>query len=281
MVPSAEYASKLTSRSGVVQDGTYVDFHEPVVNQTGQATKVDVIVGVNRDEVGVQVPVYPPDGVSFADFFSAVISGPLGLSIDKALLDKLNVSSLTTPAQIFNASLQIATDGAFTCLNLAKSYSAAKHGAWKSVYFYEFNRTYGTGGYTQPWCDAPKTADHPNGDPSLEYFKCHGAEQMVVFGTELRAGHPDRDGLDVPFMQLVIDYWTAFARKGNPNPDRSYLLARGRGSTLVQLDAVSKWEPVKADKPTLRVLQWNGVQIPFPEQDVCNALGIGLDSLEA
>ncbi len=34
-------------------------------------------------------------------------------------------------------------------------------------------------------------------------------------------------------------------------------------------------------KPSLRLLQWNGAQIPFVDGEECKALGLGLDVLES
>ncbi len=247
------------------------------------AANVSVMAGFNRDEAGVLIETYPENGTTFSKYFDSAVAKHIGLSSNTSAvlpLSKLNVSRLATPEQIFNASLQIGTDGIFACLTMAEAYSGAKHNAFKETYSFEFNRTYSTRGYTRAWCDAPKTAARPNGDPDGEYYKCHAGEQMIVFGTILRGGRPERDGLDVPFMQLVVDYWSSFARSGNTNPDSAYLLARSHSSTLQQVEARGKWEPVTAEKPTLRLLQWNGAQIPFVKQDVCKALGLGMDSLE-
>ena len=242
------------------------------------------MAGFNRDEAGVLIDSYPKNGTTFERYFGSVVAKHFDLSSNTSAvlpLTKLNVSESTTPELIFNASMKAATDGVFSCLTMAKVYSGAKHGAFKTAYAFEFNRTYSTPGYTKPWCDAPRTAQRPDGDPDQEYYKCHAGEQMLVFGTVRRGGRPERDGLDVPFMQLIVDHWSAFARSGDPNPDKGYLIARGYSSTLSQVQGSAKWEPVDAAKPTLRLLQWNGAQIPFVEQDECRALGLGQDVLEA
>ena len=105
---------------------------------------------------------------------------------------------------------------------------------------------------------------------------------MVVFGTGARAGAPDRDGLDGAFMRLVVDYWAAFARKGDPNPERGWLKARGYTGTLEEVERVGRWEAVDAKRPTMRVLQWGGKQVPLGEghNEVCAGLGAPLDVLE-
>lgn len=241
------------------------------------------MTGVNRDEVGVQINNYPQNGTTFTQYFQNQVRGNFGLSPDFApsvSLDSFAPVQSPTPEQIFNASLRIATDGVFACFDLAKAYSAEKHSAFKSMYAFQFNRTYSPSGYTKPWCDAPKTTARPHGDPDAEYYKCHAGEQLVVFGNELRAGQPARDEFDVPFMQLVVDYWASFARTGDPNPTEEYLIARGHLNTLDQLRSTGKWLPVSAERPALRLLQWNGGQIPFPETDQCKAIGIPLDILE-
>ena len=257
------------------------------------------MVGVNRDEAGVNIDAdaYPANGTSLAAYFDAEVarqfSMPANASTLLGLSKPANISTFSgvspaaaasplalTPDQIFNTSVRIATDAVFTCYALAKAASAARHGAFAASYVYQFNRTYQTAGYTRPWCVPPKTAARPDGDPDAEYYKCHAGEQMIVFGTARRAGRPDRDGLDVPFMQLVVDYWAAFARSGDPNPDRAYLVARGHAHTLAQVEKTGRWAAVDAEKPTMRLLQWNGAQVPFGEAEVCGALGAPLDVFE-
>lgn len=83
----------------------------------------------------------------------------------------------------------------------------------------------------------------------------------------------------MPFTQVVVDYWAAFARTGDPNSDRAYLAARGYWTSLAQAEKTGRWEAVDAQKPTMRLLQWNGAQVPFVEQSQCEALGLPLGML--
>ncbi|EPE06532.1 carboxylesterase from carbohydrate esterase [Ophiostoma piceae UAMH 11346] len=85
--------------------------------------------------------------------------------------------------------MAIATDGEFTCYSLTKSYSAAKHNT-----------------YTKLWCTPAKTKSRPYNDSGAKYCKCHAGEHTVVFAAEARDGLPDRDGFNISFMQLVVDY---------------------------------------------------------------------------
>lgn len=100
-----------------------------------------------------------------------------------------------------------------------------------------------------------------------------------MFGN-LRRQLPDRDGLDVPFEQLVVDHWAAFARTGSPNPDRGWLKARGFLGTLAETDRVGKWKELKTDRLENRVLQWGAKDVAFPERHQCEILGLGLEHFE-
>lgn len=284
-------------------DGTYLTNHNLVVNSTTSslATDVTVLYGINRDEIAVNLSPssYPSNTTtSFTAYLDATaisaFGAPPGISTILGLtaatpshpfpgLAPNLFNNTATPAQIFNATMRLATDWLYACNSLATAYSAARNGAFKETFFFEFNRTYSPRGYTQPWCDPPATPAHPYGNPAQdEYFKCHAGEQMIVFGTEARAGVPDRDGLDVPFMQLVVDYWAAFARKGDPNPDKRWLRARGYEGTLAEVERAGRWEAVAAEKPTMRVLQWGGRQVPLGQghAEVCAGLGAPLDKFE-
>lgn len=114
----------------------------------------------------------------------------------------------------------------------------------------------------------------------MEYFKCHAGDVIWPFGVLLRVLQA-RDEIDIPFSQLILDYWTSFARTHDPNPDLGYLKARGYWSSIAQLKVAGKWDEVKASKPTARWLQWNGRQVPFEEKEQCDALGLPLDYYES
>lgn len=142
-----------------------------------------------------------------------------------------------------------------------------------------FNHTYSPTNYTRDWCQPANTTSHPYGDPSLEYYKCHGGEQLYVFGN-LRLGLPDRDGLDVPFSQLIVDYWSSFAWNRSPNPDKGVLKAKGYWGTLKEVEKVGKWDEV-GGKSKWMLLQWDGGMKGFDELDQCGFVGLGLDYMEA
>jgi len=275
---------RLTYSSGAVMDGTYLNQPWLVVNSTGQSSNISVITGINRDEAGVLVDDYPENSTTLGAYAAKALKRyNLSPSFLPSILPQAPfamAANSSSPAQILNVTLAVSTDGEFGCFDQAKAYAGAKHGAFKAVWAYEFNRTYQTSGYTRAWCVPPKSASHPLGDLDGEYYKCHAGEQLVVFGNARRAGLPDRDGKDVGFMQLVVDYWAAFARTGDPNPETGYLVARGYAGTLARVAKAGKWAAVTGDKPERMLLQWDGKQVPFGESERCTALGIPLDVLE-
>ncbi|MBE3111014.1 MAG: carboxylesterase family protein, partial [Acidobacteria bacterium] len=227
--------------ANVVQDGTYMTTSHLPLDGSGVANDVVVMSGTNRDELGVDLPPLP-EGTTIDDAL-AMFQAVLGVDA-RPLLDSgvFPLPEDPAPDDLVKWLVRVATDGVYTCMETATNHAAAQTGAYKELYSFEFNRTFSPRGYTQPHCDAPATEEFPDGDAEKEYMKCHAGEQMIVFGTILRAGLPDRDGLDVPFMQLVVDYWSAFAHGRDPNPDEGYLVARGYTGTLAQVGSAGRWE---------------------------------------
>lgn len=109
-------------------------------------------------------------------------------------------------------------------------------------------------------------------------YKCHSGDLLSVFGTIISQGRPLRDANDIPFSQYIIDSWTAFARTGNPNPDKAFLAARGFTNTTMTLAAQGNWEPVNAQDPKLRALnvEEKGGMVSFRKGRQCEVLGLGL-----
>jgi hypothetical protein len=236
------------------------------------------MTGTNRDELAIDMDM-PKDDANITKIFAEQLPGGVGDLSRFVRAPEFSINNRPTPERILNVSVRIATDGLYTCLEQATARSASQHGIFSAIYSFQFNRTYNPSGYTKPHCNAPKTDSRPNGDPDQEYFKCHAGEQMIVFGTVRRDGLPDRDGLDVPFMQLIVDYWSSFARTRNPNPSREYLVARGYWSTLAQTEAMGPWYDQKL-MAFLRLLQWNGRHVPLTEQEQCEVLGLPPDYFE-
>ncbi|TBU26957.1 carboxylesterase from carbohydrate esterase [Dichomitus squalens] len=258
----------------IVVDGTYVVHTQLPVDGSGAVADIHTMMGFMRDD-GAAFIGYPTDG--------NLTEGLIGASLSTTVANNTlfpEPSGANATLNVFNITAGVTTDVEFRCLDQATAFSGVTHNLFKSVWFYEFNRSYQLSGYDPnfPTCEAPITNEHPFGDTSAEYFKCHSGELYYVFGS-MPANRPYRDNQDLPFMQRIVDVWSSFARTFNPNPDPGFLAARGFTSTAQQLAAQRKWEPVtKANlhgKP-VQQLQWESVMVPFGQQEQCEFLGFPL-----
>ena len=267
----------------LVVDGTYLVTNELDVTGSGPAAHVPVLFGFMRDD-GAAFISYPANAsVTVPEF---VAQNGFNLSTISTLSVFPEPDGANQTLNVFNTTALIATDSEFRCLDEATAYSAVRHNVFESLYFYEFNRSYQLSFYSPnaPVCQAPVTAQYPDGDPNMEYFKCHSGELYYVFGTIVFNGLPLRDELDIPMSQLTVDTWTAFARTYDPNPDPAYLKARGFTNTTAAIASSSRWTPVTESDLSLRLMQYPSVQEPFGIYDgqaECQALGFPIDYYES
>ncbi|KAH9947508.1 carboxylesterase from carbohydrate esterase [Amylocystis lapponica] len=209
----------------IVVDGNYIIHPELPLNGSGTVAKVHTMMGYMRD-----------DGASFIGYPRQPDCRPDRSGSTHDCSQQLTLLSPTGPnatLDVFNVTSRVATDVEFRCLDQATAWSAVNHDLFESVWFYQFNRSYAPAGSVAR-CNAPVSAAHPYGNPLQEYFKCHSGELYYVFAT-LPSDLPYRDAEDLPFMQTMLDLWTAFARTYNPNPDPRYLAARGYSTSAAQL----------------------------------------------
>ncbi|TKA82779.1 hypothetical protein B0A55_01786 [Friedmanniomyces simplex] len=264
---------------------TYIDLNASAAGKV--SSRVPVISSTNRDEAGVLVPL-PSSSNYTAAIYELAASQPQDTPNVTAILANPSAFPIgtgpslnNTPInQIFNTTARIYTDTDFHCSDEYTALAAVQNGVWPQVWYGEFNRTYQEPGYNMNnVCQAPITPSHPYGDPELEYFKCHAGDLPNTFGTFAFTGYPERDEHDIPFSQLIVDYWTSFARTLDPNPEMGYLLARGYWSTINQIAVSGAWESVNVSRPAQMELQWNSAMRPFPEALQCGILGQPLDYL--
>jgi hypothetical protein len=179
------------------------------------------------------------DGASFSNFPPANIStlsegiqASLGitaeyaqLAISSDLFPFYDSGNLTLDA--FNVSQRIATDKTFRCIDEATVYAGTMSHAFKTAYYYNFDRT--TGGYdpnnlgASGLASGPVTPGYPAGNPTLPYFRLHGADVGFTYGNQ----DPLRNADDLKALQLISGSFAAFTRSGNPNPSMKYLQVRG------------------------------------------------------
>jgi len=266
----------------VVVDGTFIQRDRLSVDGKGPiASNAHVIFGWMAG-----------DGADFAGSFpqsattqTLSIEGiPVAANLTTAILESglfPRPSTGNETLDTFNVTNRVATDGEFLCLDQATAYSAVLHNAFKSTWTYQFERSYMGFEPIPSICDPPVTPTHPFGDPSLPYFQCHSGELFFNFGTlgQSIPGMPFRDEHDLPFEQVTVDAWTAFARTFNPNPDAGFLAARGYTGTAAALREWGPWEEVKSAAP-VRVLSWPSRGSGWLEEAQCSLLGFPLDFYE-
>jgi carboxylesterase type B len=254
---------------------SYVDLNATAKGKT--TNSVPIMIGVNRDENGVLNNL-----VDTTNLTTAILDVAKDLKFDNSVtagllnrdLFPLGGGSRNLTLRVFNTTTRIYTDNSFHCSDQFTAWAGVKTGALPDVWYYEFNRTYQDPGYDiNGVCQPPKTKSHPYGDPSLEYYKCHAGDLPVTFGTFIRSGYKPRDENDIPYVQLIVDYWTSFARNHDPNPSPEYLRKRGYWSTLNQISVSGPWKSVDAGKPEMMELQWNSRMLPFPDAKQCAVIG--------
>ncbi|KAI2642677.1 cholinesterase [Xylaria nigripes] len=257
-----------TVASSLVIDGNYLVSTE--LELEGPRLPVHLMIGATRDD-GAALIGYPNSTDKSAYL------GALGFNVPPARLFPIPRIANQTLA-LFNMTARLATNGIFRCLNQATVYSSLLNDRLSSVYYYEFNRTYQLTNYPKlDLCEPPKSPLHPLGDLAREYFKCHSGELYYFFGNLARKGLPMRDDLDLPFEQFIVDSFSSFVRVYNPNPDLTYLQARGYTNTTRHIKHSGVWKAATKDNIMKRTLQWPSFQSSFIELEQCEEIGLPLN----
>jgi carboxylesterase type B len=281
-------ATRAPTVTNPVVDGKYMV--GPILPLDGSgpryARDIPLLTGVTRDEVGLFeiIQGIPWDYVTFP-FWIEVLRMYQGLfKVDAeviiANLDVIGINENSTSRELLTATISVLSKSMYNCLDMAKAYSGAKNDVFEKVYSFNFHRTYSPPPNDTPFCRAPITPEFPFGDPSGDYFRCHGGSQVTLFGNYERVGLPDRDGHDQDFARLIVDYFTSFVRTGDPNPEHDFLVACGYESTIAQISKVGEWDQVDPSAPEWRILEWDTGMEPFSDGELCTLLGQPLNYWE-
>jgi len=256
----------------LVVDGEYLQTSELDLTNPASTANVPQMIGTTRDDGAASIG-YPSENDTIHTFLNQ--SGLPAIAPSQPFPEP---SSFNHTLDIFNTTARVATNGMFRCIDQATAYAGINNHIFPEIFFYEFNRTYQTPGWSPnpPLCNAPIAPDFPNGDPSQEYFKFHSGELYYVFGNILRQGLPFRDEFDLPFAQSVLDSWASFARTANPTPNLGYLKARGYTNTTREVELTGPWTPFRRGDYRLRRLQWPSVMVDLDEVEQCRALQLPL-----
>jgi para-nitrobenzyl esterase len=175
-------------------DGKVLPSNFYATMKSGHYNKVPMILGTNKEETKLFLRSIPP----FADW-------------------RQDGSLLTDPAKtdLFNLVAAYQSDGwkVMAVDNLARILTA--HADQPPVFAYQF--LWGAGGAKNPVIDPPL---------NILLGACHAMEIDFVFGTEkaslgaLVFNEKNRPGR-VALSHAMMDYWSQFARSGNPNKEGS------------------------------------------------------------
>lgn len=269
-VPASTFTSLSTTAYYPVMDDTYIV--TPNLTLVGPTVPYKLLMGTMRED-GAAFISYP-NTTNETAFLAAN-----GWEIPQSTLD----STFPDPdgsdpyLNLFNVTSRLVSDGMFRCADEATAYSGVENGKYDSIYYYEFDRSYQLSSYPDiSVCQPPVTDSHPNGDPSLPYFRCHSGELYILFGNLAFQGLPERDEYDLPFEQFTVDIFTSFARTQDPNPDPGFLNARGYSNTARELEQSGTWKPAKKGDLTMRALNWPSYQDTFKDEPQCDDIGVPL-----
>ncbi|KAF9034290.1 Alpha/Beta hydrolase protein [Panaeolus papilionaceus] len=262
----------------VVQDGKIIKTPHLMLNGAGPAAPAHVVFGWMRDDGADFIGSFPTPGETVTTALEG--AGLDGQTAQKAVGSSLfpMPKSVNTTANVFNLTSRIGTDGQFLCIDQATLVAASTNKIFPSIWSYQFDKSYAGFQPIPGTCVPPATAEFPNGDPSLPYYRCHSGELYYNFGTLGQDSQPFRDANDLLISQVAVDAWGAFARTFNPNPTSSYLSARGYSTTAKVLETQGKWNEVlgggtqKGAKP-LRIMDVPFSNVGWREVDQCSLLG--------
>ncbi|MEU6346089.1 carboxylesterase family protein [Streptomyces sp. NPDC046977] len=170
---------------------------------SGRFHRVPVVQGTNHDEmrmfVGLSLAAFP---IRTENDYRARLVDAFGRAAP-AIEARYPAARHPTPALAWAAVL---TDRSLTCTTLAAGRAIAANAPGLPVYGYEFNDP-----------DAPVPTGLP-ANPGFPYGAAHGFEMPYLFSS-IPTERPLADAQRT-LSDRMVDYWTNFARTGNPNaPD--------------------------------------------------------------
>ena len=152
----------------MVVDGTYITQPNMEFNGSTKVANVHLLSGVLHDEMAALLP------------YLGITSLPqslLAFGFDPSIVQNSTLFPLPTgpnaTLDVFNTTVHVATDYGIRCLSQAIAYAGITYDQFKSVWFYEFERSYQPAEFevNVPICNAPITSTYPYGDTSLPYFR--------------------------------------------------------------------------------------------------------------
>lgn len=149
-------------------DGTYITTDHLILNSSSQEAHINLLIGTLRDEAA-GLDSYPNTtnvalAIEYAGFNSTIY-------LDKPELFPIPDGSNAT-LDVFNVTSHFGSDAMARCMDQAIAYAGAKNSIFKSVWYYEFDRSYSANFFGNPeLCNPHSDGQYPNGNPSMPYFR--------------------------------------------------------------------------------------------------------------
>lgn len=169
--------------------------------ESGQFNRVPVVQGSNHDEwrLFVALNIELPTGPITPERYPGTIGATLGIpeAATAPFVAEYPLDRYPSPGEALGA---LGTDAIFACNARRAELLLAAH---VPTYAYEFNDA-----------EAPQRFLPP---ASFPYGAYHAAEVQYVFDTASRIPAPPLDEDQQALAAAMVDYWTTFARTGQPN----------------------------------------------------------------
>jgi len=219
-------------------DGTVLTQTLDAAFTSGEFNRVPIINGINHDEARADVALqYDLAGNALTDAeYPAAVAAFFGLPVSNQFVQTLvNVEyplSNYPPPHGYSVSAPLALSALFTDINYVCTARKADLSLSKYVptYTYEFNDDKAPS--FSPFLPAPL--------PPLSFplGAAHGVELEYLFDLSAFGITPKFTGKQQKLSDTIIDYWTQFAKTGNPNSEKApnwplYIGAGGQFESLI------------------------------------------------
>lgn len=199
--------------------------------ESGKFNRVPVLQGSTRDEGRqfVALNFELPFGPITPDLYPVFVAAILGLDEAGAapLVAEYPADAYPTPGEALSALL---TDGFFAC---PARRSELLLSTYVPTYAYEFNDT-----------NAPQRFLPP---VSFPYGAYHASEVQYLFDIPVIVPAPPLDSEQEELADAMVDYWTAFAKTGQPNAKGEPSWARFRSGSEKMLSLETPRRIVRRD----------------------------------
>jgi para-nitrobenzyl esterase len=192
---------------------------------SGQFNQVPVIEGSNHDEFRLfvaylfELPNGPVTAAQYPSYVAALLNLPSAVAaqVVPLVLAEYPLSNYASPGLALGA---IGTDAAFSCNTLVVQQSLSQY---VPTWAYEFSDENAPERYLPP--------------VSFPYGAAHESELQYLFDVPVTVSAPALTASQLELASDMVDYWTTFARRANPNSS-----------------ATPQWQPQTSSNPSTETL---------------------------